>query len=557
MARSKGVTISVKVPINREVMTDRTKQRLRQIVGRDTRVIRSFLGIIEQYENKLLTSRNKIRIDVGKLDQLTMTTLRVNPGYNPRSSVPHDLKARFRRISPNEFQECRDTAIGLYESYLKLRIRRRRKVSRPCETNASKRIPRWIFKQRFNLIQSQSSKSRYWLDLRDSLDSALTSKWKHDRLRIPLKVSPFHENQFSRGEVKALQIFTDNSGKWWITFAVRLAILNPLNVNLPCAVLGIDLGIEKAVCASIITPLKVSETRYFYQREKADTLRNLDEKVANLQRDLETRRNRGLPFDGVSKLLRSMKNKRESVAKEFDRVLVRQLVDYIQELSMKYTVHVAIGRLKHIRRAAKKGDGKGRRFRGMIHRWAFARITNGLKHQLAQIGWKVDGKKTRFNVVSEAWTSITCWKCGHRGIRPRQKLFICPTCGNKCNADMNGAVNIAGRLITLTSSLHGVRGRGKWDTCVKAAKSLRPKARGSKSRGKSLLSRKEQSSSSGESAAVHHAQTSLLSFSDDAEKGDNDSAVVRTVENLSVVENDASAVVQEKEAGSVGGIPSQ
>jgi len=49
MARSKGVTISVKVPINWDAMTEKKQQRLRQIVGRDTRMIRAFLGVIEQH----------------------------------------------------------------------------------------------------------------------------------------------------------------------------------------------------------------------------------------------------------------------------------------------------------------------------------------------------------------------------------------------------------------------------------------------------------------------------------------------------------------------------
>ena len=80
MARSKGVTISVKVPINWESMTARTKKRLRQTIGRDTRVIRAFLGIIEQHEDELLTGRNRDRISDGDLDQLTMTALQVKRG---------------------------------------------------------------------------------------------------------------------------------------------------------------------------------------------------------------------------------------------------------------------------------------------------------------------------------------------------------------------------------------------------------------------------------------------------------------------------------------------
>ncbi|MHA2025023.1 MAG: hypothetical protein ACW98U_03895 [Candidatus Thorarchaeota archaeon] len=77
------------------------------------------------------------------------------------------------------------------------------------------------------------------------------------------------------------------------------------------------------------------------------------------------------------------------------------------------------------------------------------------------------------------------------------------------------------------------------------------------SQGKSLLSRKELTSGSGESAAVHFAQTSLTSFSDDTGNSDDDPAVVRTVETLSVVGSDEPTSAQEKEARSSGGIPSR
>jgi len=77
------------------------------------------------------------------------------------------------------------------------------------------------------------------------------------------------------------------------------------------------------------------------------------------------------------------------------------------------------------------------------------------------------------------------------------------------------------------------------------------------SRGKSLLSKKESTSDCGESAAVHFVQSDLISFSDGTIKSDDDPAVVRTVETLSVAGSDAPAVAQEKEARSSGGIPSR
>ncbi|MCJ7817751.1 MAG: hypothetical protein MUP60_02770 [Candidatus Thorarchaeota archaeon] len=103
-----------------------------------------------------------------------------------------------------------------------------------------------------------------------------------------------------------------------------------------------------------------------------------------------------------------------------------------------------------------------------------------------------------------------------------------------------------------------MNGLGKWASSVVTARSLQLKARKKKpSQGKSLLSTKEPSSGSGESAAVHFVQSDLVSFSDGTDESDNDPTVVRTVETLSVAGSDVPVLKQEKEARSSGGIPSR
>jgi transposase len=540
-------------------MTKKTKQRLRQIVGRDTRVIRAFLGVIEQHEDELLIGRSKLKINDGEVDKLTMTALKVNSGKAKRVTVAHDFKDRFPRMSTNEMTECRQTAVALYESYLSLRSIRGRKASRPTVSNSTRRIPRWVFTRRFYLVERKTSVARWWIDLRDSLDTSKNGKHIHERLMIPLKTSPYHLNQLSRGDVKALQVFTDKSGKWWVTIAVRVATPEISDSSLPIAVLGIDLGIAQAACTTLVTPEKVRETRYFKQSGKNQSISRLDRQFSELKREFEYRKLNGLCYNKVLGKLRKLGHARENIAREHDRILVRQLLDYIAELSDKYTLYISLGKLRGVRGGAIRGNFKGRAFRRLIHKWAFARVTNSLRHGLAQLGWKVHGKNARFQVVSEYWTSVTCWKCGRRGSRPRQNLFVCPTCGNKCNADKNGSTNIAGRLITLTDSLHSVRGLGFWTRAATRAKSRGPKARGNPSRGKSLLSNEDSTvtSSPGETAAVRLIQTELLSAGDvGTEMGDNDPAVAKTVEKLSVAGSDVPASAQEKDTGSVGGIPS-
>ncbi|MFQ5832493.1 MAG: zinc ribbon domain-containing protein [Candidatus Thorarchaeota archaeon] len=477
--RSKGVTIAVKVPINWEVMTARTRQRLRQ------------------------------------------------------------------------------TAVSMYESYLKLRTKKGRNASRPTSINRSRLTPRWVFSQRFRLIQEETSISRWWLDIRDFLDSVREKRTRHDRLIVPLKMSPFHLNQIRRGEVKALQLFTDRRRKWWVTIAVRLTTQESIESDFPVAVLGIDLGVEKAACSTLLTPEKTRETRYFFHREKVKYIKKYDRFVADLQREMHTRKNNVVEYDRVGERLRQLRFKRENVAREYDRVLVRQILNYISELSKRYTLYVAIGRLKNIRMHAQRGNYKGRMFRGMIHSWAFARMTESLKHGLAQLGWKVDGRNAPFRAVPEAWTSIICWKCGCKGRRPKQNYFQCPSCGQKTNADRNASINIAARMLTLTKSLHSVRGLSLWTRALERARRARLKARRKSSGRKSLLSKRGPASSPGESAAVHHAQMSLLDFSDDVKRGDDDPAVERTVEALTVAGSDDPAPGQEKEARSGGGIPSR
>ncbi len=92
---------------------------------------------------------------------------------------------------------------------------------------------------------------------------------------------------------------------------------------------------------------------------------------------------------------------------------------------------------------------------------------------------------------------------------------------------------------------------------LEKTRSQRLKARWSTFRGKFLLSKKEPTSSSRESAAVHSVQGNLLGFGDDSKMSDNDLAVVRTVEKLTAVGSDEPTSIQEKEARSAGGIPSR
>jgi IS605 OrfB family transposase len=517
MGRSKGTIISVKVPIRWDSMTDRQKTRLNRIAGRDTRVIKAYLGVIERHENELLTGRKRTRLDTSKLEKLTLTASR---GKANRSSVPHDFKTRFPNISANEFQECRDTAIAMWQSYLE------RRGSKPLRTTgySTRKIPRYAFTQRFKLVYTPELEIKHWLKLRDSLDSVGQGRAQHDKLMIPLSISSYHLNRMKDGEVKTVRIFKDSRRKWWTIFTVTLDVERIDAGGKPPAVLSIDLGINKAACSVMLTMKGYRHVRYWKQEDKVKRMTALEDRVVSLQREKEHIVENGENSDRVTAQLRSLSGKRKRVSMEYDRKLVRDISDYIRENTKNYDLYVSIGKLKGIRNTARKGNYKGRRFRGMIHRWAFARVRDMIGHKLVSLGF--DPKK--FKAVSEQWTSIMCHKCGHKGMRPKQNLFICTTCGLKTNADLNGALNIGKRLITLIPSLRDENGLGMWLT-PRDRVILKARRKTRSSDGKSALPQSTPASK-GESVADCYDQTTL-----ELSARSEDPAMVNAVETPSAI----------------------
>jgi IS605 OrfB family transposase len=71
-----------------------------------------------------------------------------------------------------------------------------------------------------------------------------------------------------------------------------------------------------------------------------------------------------------------------------------------------------------------------------VHEWSFAEIQQMIRYKAAKAGVEVV-------TVSPRYTSQTCSRCLHLGVRPTQSNFQCRDCGYRINADLNGAKSIA------------------------------------------------------------------------------------------------------------------
>ena len=95
---------------------------------------------------------------------------------------------------------------------------------------------------------------------------------------------------------------------------------------------------------------------------------------------------------------------------------------------------IVIGDLTHIRKNinySKKSNQK-------LHQWAFSRIAQKITYKAALVGIKVVS-------VSEAYTSQTCPKCGHRK-KPSNRNYRCQKCDFKYHRDGVGAINIHNKV---------------------------------------------------------------------------------------------------------------
>ena len=79
-------------------------------------------------------------------------------------------------------------------------------------------------------------------------------------------------------------------------------------------------------------------------------------------------------------------------------------------------------------------------------------LSNNWSRLMTRLEDKMDANGGRLAVVSAAYTSQTCHKCGHvaKENRESQAVFHCVKCGHKANADVNAAMNILGRALAKT-----------------------------------------------------------------------------------------------------------
>jgi len=457
---------TLRVRVKTEKLTKFKKDRIRKITGRDTRIIEEYVKIIRKEEEKVIrkiSKQGEIRLKVhkGKLDELTLTTTK-KTNKKKRTVVPYDLKKKFPNCSHDEFQECRDVAVQLYEQgYNKKKNRKRKKgYILPPVKRTRKQL---INKNRFiieHLPKGKNTLSRWWVGIRDSLDTQKRKRRTHRRLWIPLEMSEYHQKEIRKGQVKSLELkYNSQKNSWWVNFQITIIpqadLYKKKKVDpslLPPAVLGIDLG-EKIPGAGVLLTStgKISPNHIFFWKMKEWKKRKYiyQQKIRRLQRKLAKKKNtcKDKRSNKGYQTLKKLRKRYQTLSHAYLYAFINELWKDIVELTQDYNLVVVVGYPKGVhsklRKKTKNNDyrpqNSSTRFtRKKVHPWNYYQIVTLLRRMCLLNGLEPE----RILTLQEYLTSSLCSKCGRKTIRPVRGLVYCSHCHYTPHSDLSGAINI-------------------------------------------------------------------------------------------------------------------
>jgi len=220
---------------------------------------------------------------------------------------------------------------------------------------------------------------------------------------VPMQL-PYEQEPLLACELRECKLLRGEDGEWYVNVTVQKQAHLKRRY---AAVLPVDMGIRKL--ATTIEDGKAC----FYGKE-VRTIRG---------HHFRLRRSVGKP----SIIRKWRRNEQRSVRNEV-HTITRRIVEHAKRMNAL----IVVGDLKGIRQ-----ERRGRRFNRRLSSQPFYLFKQMLTY-------KANWEGIRVLTVSEAYTSQICHRCGVRGQRVAGR-FSCSGCGLICDADENGAWNIAKR----------------------------------------------------------------------------------------------------------------
>jgi len=188
----------------------------------------------------------------------------------------------------------------------------------------------------------------------------------------------------------------------------------------PSSMLAVDMGERNIATAVLFANSRTYKSKPMFMGRK---VRGLRRRYAYLRKKLGEKK--------LLRMIRKIGNTEQRKVNDILHKISRQIVDMAKENNAV----ILLGDLSGIRNRT-----KGKRFNRIVANMPFYRLTQYITYKASWEGIAVLTTK-------EWYSSKLCHRCGSDNTnRPHQGLFVCHACGYQCNADFNGAFNLAKRL---------------------------------------------------------------------------------------------------------------
>lgn len=209
--------------------------------------------------------------------------------------------------------------------------------------------------------------------------------------------------------------------------------------------MAIDLGIRHIAVATIMEGEKLLATRFVHNRPRSPITGRLIDgiptlgQIAAMKRKLRRElRKRGKPSK-THESCRELRRHLRAMSEDRFKKCAAAIVDVAQAHRVDVLI---VEKLKGFVPDAERERGINK----ALINWNRGQLVAFLKMLCEQYGLRVAE-------VPPHWTSQVCHKCNEYGQRysqqngqfrygPVEKLFGCPSCGYRCNADFNASVNL-------------------------------------------------------------------------------------------------------------------
>ncbi|MFD2177885.1 RNA-guided endonuclease InsQ/TnpB family protein [Veronia pacifica] len=245
-------------------------------------------------------------------------------------------------------------------------------------------------------------------------------------LLMPLAYSDWHTDAITVGNAKSAKLY-ERGGEYYLAVAVEYVVER----RETSAVMGIDCGIDEIASYAVRNNSgQVIATGTF------------DGKVLREhQRKLENKQKMGQKKGKA--LVQAWSNYSDN--------LVHHIANAIVDVAEKYNAEVVMEDLIGIKNNPHQKRKKGGRklaLRRQLSRQQYGKLENMLEYKLNMKGIP------KPSLVHAAYTSLTCPSCGHsdKTNRPERDTFRCGQCDYNNHADINAAINIAGKKIWLEAN---------------------------------------------------------------------------------------------------------